>query len=51
MVWFFIVISLAVTSFTVWCGLTHQPRETNAINLLSMVLSFQLIRLYRKKKT
>jgi hypothetical protein len=46
-----IVLSVAVILFTVVCGFTHQLRETNAINVLSMLLSFELIRIYGKKKT
>ncbi len=51
MLGFFIVVSVAVTSFTVWCGCTHQPPGTCMLNLASTLLSFELIRVYSKKRS
>ena len=48
---FFIVLSVAVTSFAIWCAYSHQPSETCGLNLLNTLLSFELIRMHGKKKT
>lgn len=47
---FFIVVSVLVTLFTAGCIWTDQPKETSALNLLNMLLSFELIKLYGKKE-
>lgn len=47
---FFIVVSVAVISFTAWCGFSHQSVETSTVNVLSTLLSFELIRLYGKNR-
>lgn len=47
---FFIILGIALVGFIVWCARTHQPKETNCLNLLSLVMTVELFRQHSKKK-
>lgn len=48
---FFIILMIALVGFIIWCAKTQQPRETQCLNIMSLVMAVHLARFHSKKKT
>lgn len=47
---FFIVLTVLLAAFTIWCWLNNQPSETVALNGVNTWLSFRLFLFYLHKE-